>query len=308
MGDFEVIAVDDHSTDDTLHGLQAIARRDRRFRILRSSRPGLVSALNLGLERARSDYVARMDADDRMHPRRLALQYGYLERHSHVCALGSRVKIFPEETITEGLRAYIRWLNGCISEDAIARDIYLESPLAHPSVMFRRRAIIEAGGYAEGPFPEDYELWLRLSANGMVLAKLPQTLIEWRDSACRTSRLDPRYSRDAFDRLRARYLKNDPRLLRNRERLAIWGAGRNTRKRVRHLLEAGYRPIAWVDIDPRKIGNAIDGVPVVDPEWLARAGRPFVLSYVAVHGARECIEAELDRLGYRKGTDYLQVG
>lgn len=82
----------------------------------------------------------------------------------------------------------------------------------------------------------------------------------------------------------------------------------NTRKRAQDLLTYGYDPIAWIDIDPRKIGNRINGIPVVEPAWLHRRDRPFVLSYVAVHGARDCIEAELHGLGYRKGSDYLHVG
>jgi glycosyltransferase involved in cell wall biosynthesis len=306
---FEVIAVDDQSRDGTDRRLGDLARQDGRFRLLRTSHQGLVPALNLGLAQASSGLIARMDADDRMHLRRLELQVEYLARHPEIAVLGSRVHAFPEEGLTEGFREYIRWLNGCVSTNAIANDIYLESPLAHPSVTFRREPILRLGGYRDGNFPEDYELWLRLHQQGALLAKLPQTLLDWRDSADRTSRQDPRYARDAFDRLRAQYLARDPRLISNRDNLAVWGAGRNTRKRVRHLLAFGYRPLAWIDINPRKIGNRIDGVPVVGPEWLGRCGdRPFVLSYVAVHGARGCIEEELHHLGYRKGEDYIQVG
>jgi hypothetical protein len=249
-----------------------------------------------------------MDADDRMHPRRLELQYRHLMRHANIGVLGCRVRAFPSDALTEGFREYMRWQNGRISEEAIASDIYLESPLAHPSVMLRKGVVQRHGAYRPGMFPEDYELWLRLIKAGVSLAKLPQTLLDWRDGPARTSRRDPRCSKDAFDRLRARYLAHDPRLLRNRLNLAIWGAGRATRRRVRHLLKLGYRPAAWIDIDPRKIGNRIDGVPVVEPAWLAKVDRPFVLSYVAVHGARECIECELERLGYRKGVSYLNVG
>jgi len=307
-GNFEVLAVDDHSRDGGDTVVAALAAQDPRFRMLRSPGKGLVPALTFGMAQAQSGLVARMDADDRMHPRRLELQYRYLCEHPEVAVLGSRVRIFPEEALTVGLRSYLEWQNGCVSSPAIANDIYLEAPLAHPSVMFRKATIQAVGGYREGPFPEDYDLWLRLNAAGAVLAKLPQTLLDWRDTPGRSSRQDPRYSREAFDRLRARYLAKDPRLVRKRERLAIWGAGRGTRKRVRHLLDRGYRPSAWIDIDPRKIGNHLDGIPVVSPDWLARGDRPLVLSYVAVHGARGCIECELDRLGYRKGQDYLNVG
>ncbi|MEA3278617.1 MAG: glycosyltransferase, partial [Pseudomonadota bacterium] len=294
---FEVIAVDDHSEDGTDRRLEAMAIQDPRYRFFRSPAVGLVPALNFGLTQSSSALVARMDGDDRMHPRRLELQYEYLVHHPEISVLGSRVQAFPQEELTDGFRAYVRWQNGCVSESAIANDIYLESPLAHPSVMFRKQAILEAGGYRNGLFPEDYELWLRLLKAGQVLTKLPQTLISWRDSAARTSRRDPRCSREAFDRVRAHYLAQDRRVLGHRNNLAIWGAGRNTRKRAQHLLDRGFRPIAWIDIDPRKIGNRIDGVPVVEPRWLKGADRPFVLSYVAVHGARECIEGELDRLG-----------
>lgn len=305
---YEVIAVDDQSSDGTDQRLAEIAHRDRRYRLFRTSRQGLVPALNLGLSQASAELVARMDADDLMHPRRLELQQDYLDRQHEIGVLGTRVHAFPEETLTQGFREYIRWQNGCVATDAIAKDIYLESPLAHPSVMFRRNLITHHGGYRSGPFPEDYDLWLRLHRRGVRMAKLPQTLLEWRDSSFRTSRRDPRCSRLAFDRLRADFLAKDPRVVRNRRNLAIWGAGRNTRKRARHLLAHGYRPTAWIDIDPRKIGNRIEDVPVVDSSWLRRPLRPFVLSYVAVHGARECIEAELHRLGYLKGVSYLNVG
>ena len=75
------------------------------------------------------------------------------------------------------------------------------------------------------------------------------------------------------------------------------------------LVQQGFRPLAWIDIDPRKIGNRPDGMPVVEPAWLAgRQPKPLVLNYVTVHGARTRIEAELARLGYFKGRDYLHVG
>ncbi len=308
FGRFEVVAVDDHSEDRTGALLQQAAMADSRFRLLRSPEPGLVPTLNYGLDQARCDLIARMDADDLMHPRRLELQATHLQDNPGVDVLGSRVHGFPEEVLTDGFIEYLRWQNACIAETAIRNDIYLESPLAHPSVMFRRTVIQDAGGYLNGDFPEDYELWLRLIHRGARIEKLPQTLLDWRDDPDRTSRQDPRYSRQNFDRLRARYLIRDQRLAENRDQIAIWGAGRITRKRAGHLLELGIRPVVWVDIDPNKIGNRLDGVPVVDPSWLRREDRPFVLSYVAVHGARECIEADLHRMDYRKGEHYLHVG
>ena len=88
----------------------------------------------------------------------------------------------------------------------------------------------------------------------------------------------------------------------------IWGAGRRTRQRCAYLLEQGFRPRAWIDIDPRKIGRVIDGVPVCSPAVLDTAPRPFVLVYVTNHGARDAIATDLAARGYRRGQDWLAVG
>jgi hypothetical protein len=211
----------------------------------------------------------------------------------------------------KGMREYLRWQNACLAPEEIVHDIYLESPLTQPSVSFRRGVVRALGGYRDGDFPEDYELWLRLVHAGRRLGKCPEVLLDWRQRENSYSRTDPRFSTGAFGRLRARYLAQDPRLGRGRP-LAFWGAGRVTRKRCRYLSDLGYLPDAWIDVDPKKIGNRIQGVPVVSPEWLApraRCGaRPLVLAYVANHGAREQIAQRLEGLNYRRGVDYLMIG
>ncbi|MCF7984375.1 MAG: glycosyltransferase [Thiohalocapsa sp.] len=309
LTDFELLCIDDGSTDGGSAAVARLAASDARIRLLASPGKGLVDALNFGLDAARAPLVARMDADDLMHPRRLAPQAAAMQASPDISVLATRVRAFPEQALTDGFRAYIDWQNACVAPQAIADDLYLESPLAHPSVMLRGERIRNLGGYRRGPFPEDYELWLRLMRRGHVIAKLPQPLLLWRDHPRRLSRNHACYTREAFDRLRAGYLARDERVRAARGRLVIWGAGRRTRQRVRHLLDWGYRPAAWIDIDPRKVGNRLDGVPVVGPQWLhRRSPKPLVLSYVASHGARPCIEAELARFEYRKGMDYLHIG
>jgi len=306
--DFELLAVNDHSRDDSTAIVAAHARRDPRIRLLHARDHGLVAALNHGLHAAKTPLIARMDADDIMHPRRLELQYDYLQSHREITVLGTQVEAFSDQPILSGLSEYIRWQNGCVSPRQIADDIYLEAPLAHPSVMFRRHRIMAVGGYREGMFPEDYDLWLRLHRQGALMAKLPQVLLQWRDWPQRFTRTNPRCARQAFDRLRAKALARDPRLRYRERELVIWGAGRKTRLRAAMLLERGFHPVAWVDIDPRKIGNRLNGVPVVAPRWLKRDPKPLVLCYVANHGARELVERELRSYGYLKGQDFLQVG
>ena len=311
MDDLELVVVDDGSTDDGPGQVCRHSRKDPRVRLLANPGRGLVSALNHGLASARAPLVARMDADDRMHPQRLEAQVGALAARPHLSLVACQVRAFPDDSLGAGMREYMRWQNGCLSETQVTSQIYVESPFTHPSVLFRRDAVQALGGYRDGPFPEDYELWLRMAQAGLSMEKMPFELLEWRQHGSSLSRNDRRYAREAFDALRARYLSADPRLAPGRP-LVVWGAGRRTRQRSRWLQQAGRRFSAWVDIDPRKIGNRVDGLTVHPPGWLggryAHSPRPFVLGFVASHGAREAMGTALREMGYREGCDFLMVG
>jgi len=305
--DFELLAVDDGSDDASAELVAALARRDARVRLLQPGRVGLVAAISLGVAEARAPLVARMDADDLMHPDRLRLQRDFLAAHAEIALVASRVALFPRRLVRAGYAEYLRWQNRVLTPEQVAQQIYVESPFAHPSVMLRRSALEAVGGYRDGPFPEDYELWLRMHTAGLAMAKLPRVLLAWREGASRASRVDPRYARAAFDQLRARFLAHDPRLRQGRE-LAYWGAGRSTRLRAKLLIAQGFPPAAWIDLDPRKLGQTVWGAPVRPRAWLLKRPRPFVLVYVTNHGAHELISGWLAELGYAPGEDYLFVG
>lgn len=304
---YEVLAIDDGSSDESPMIIAAAAARDARIVPIIAGRIGLPAALNLGLTLARAPIIARMDADDAMHPTRLERQYHALQVNPDLALIASRVVAFPARAIRAGLREYLRWQNQVLTSEQIAAEIYVEAPFVHPSVMFRRAVVQELGGYTDHSWPEDYELWLRMHAAGMRMHKLPGNLLAWREHPTRATRVDPRYARDAFDTLRATYLARDPRLHSGRP-LVYWGAGRVTRQRARRLIERGFPPFAWIDIDPAKIGQTIWGAPVHAPAWLNRQPRPFVLVYVTNHGARDLIAGWLGEMGYQPGRDYLGVG
>ena len=304
----QVIAVDDCSRDASLQLLRLY--KDDRIRVIANHGRGLVSALNTGLAQCAAPLVARMDADDIMHHSRLEKQYEYLRAHPDVVLVATQARKFPQRLVQNGYREYMRWQNSVVSYVDVQNQIYIESPFAHPTVMFRRDSIRAAGAYRQGRFPEDYELWLRLLHDGYRMEKLPQVLLDWRESETRLSRVSQNYAREAFDRIRAEYLSRDGRI--QNKPLAFWGAGRKTRQRARHLLNNGFAPKVWIDIDPKKIGNRIDGVDVVEPAWLEQAvvddNKPFVLNYVNNHGARDIARTYLERIGYAMGRDYLEVG
>ena len=302
--DFELIAVNDNSTDSSTDILRSYD--DPRFRIFDNREKGIVSALNLGLEHCGFDLVARMDADDVMYATRLEKQSAMMSKDPSITLCASKARKFPEEMIRAGYVAYMRWQNACITEQDIKDQIYIESPFAHPSVMFRRKRILDLGAYRDGEFPEDYELWLRLFHAGESMMKLDEVLIDWRESDKRLSRTSSRYSEAAFEKLRAEYLAKDNRL-QNRD-IIFWGAGRKTRQRIQYLIDNGIRPSGWIDIDSKKAGNDYHGAKTCLPDSLLRyEDKPFVLNYVRNHGARDECRRFLDAAGYIMGVDYLDV-
>lgn len=304
---FEVLIVDDGSTDQSPSIAEDWEKKDSRFKLFRQSHTGIVKALNIGFEHAKSTLVARMDADDRMHPHRLQLQFTHMDQNPDIDLLACRVRLFSSDPISNGLQKYIDWQNLCTTREQIRANLFNEAPFAHPSVMIRRQCVRDIGGYIEGPFPEDYELWLRLHQRAAIMEKLSHVLLQWRDNSQRLSRTDPRYSRQAFDKVRANYLLTSQMVPGHRP-LAIWGAGRRTRRRAELFLRRFHPPQVWIDIDPHKIGKRYMDAKVVSPNWLSRTTRPFVLCYVNNHGAQHKIKIALKQMGYQELRDYLIVG
>lgn len=300
--DFECLVVDDGSIDDSAGIAGGFARRDRRFRLLQRPHEGLVASLEAGLDAARSPLVARLDADDWMRRDRLTKQITVLDEHPELEAVGSGVRLFPRRGLRDGRRAYERWLNALDSPERIWRERFIECPVAHPTLMVRRKRLATLR-YRDRGWPEDYDLMLRLLRDGPVVGTVPQRLVGWRDGPTRVSRTDPRFGLDRFTACRAWHLSRD--FLAKAPEYLLWGHGA-TGKALRRALETlGHRPKAIVEVHPRRIGNRIAGAPVVPITALEeRPPYPLVVS-VAGSGPRGEIRAHLHAYGYREGIDYV---
>jgi glycosyltransferase involved in cell wall biosynthesis len=305
FSDYEVVAVDDGSIDATADLLRAWAARDPRVRVLHRPRRGLVAALEDGRDRLRGRYLARMDADDVAEPRRLEAQLGLMTVCPELVGCGCHIRYFPDHEVLGGARRYEEWLNALLTPDQIERDLFVECPLAHPSFFLRTDAVDAAGGYRDLGWPEDYDLVLRLWEAGGRFGKAPETLLHWREGANRLSRVDAAYGPEAFRRLKVDVLKRT--LLRGRDGAVVWGAG-PTGKAFAQTLRAGGVPLlAFVDLDPRKIGQTIHGAPVVAPARLERYRGGLCLAAVGARGARNEIREALHGLGWAEMIDFLAV-
>jgi glycosyltransferase involved in cell wall biosynthesis len=302
FSDFEVIAVDDGSTDDTLLQLEEWATRDARVRVVPSRHSGLPHALALALEHAAGELIARFDADDTAEPGRFARQVELLDAHADVAACGTGVFYFPPAAVRAGARAYKQWLNSLHRPDEIASDMFVECPLAHPSLTARSDTVRAVGGYQDNGWPEDYDLILRLFEARYRLANVPEVLHNWRESAGRLSRVDARYTPAAFRRCKVHYLKRT--LLRGRAVL-VWGAGPVGKAFARELDAQNVTIAGFIDVDPRKIGRRIHGIPVHSHKEFDRSA--FIVAAVGNAAARTEIRAALNAGGLQELRDYCAV-
>lgn len=305
--DYDVLVFDDGSEDASLAILERAASRDPRLRVVGSERVGLVEALRRLVRAGDAPLLARMDADDTCHPRRLERQVEMLDRREGLALASCLIRCFPDELVAGGMRRYEAWLNSLVEPGEIARDIFVESPLCHPSVVLRREAYERAGGYLDDGLPEDYHLWLRMNRLGLPMAKVPEVLLCWRERPGRVTRTDPRCDPERLAELKLRYLADGP--LAGCDSLAIWGAGPTGRGWAGRLGRVGIEVVAHVDIDPRKVGRRTGtGAPIVEPDALA-GGIPggFLLVAVGAPGARSQIRDFLGALGLFDPGDFVCV-
>lgn len=300
--DWECVLIDDGSTDNGVRVARVTAECDPRVRLFTRPHAGLVAALNFGLEQCRAPWVARMDADDLMHRRRLELQLAAVEREPGLAGVGAHVRFFPRRGMTDGLRDYERWLNAVDSPAAVRREAYIESPLAHPTLLLRRELFKQAR-YEDRGWPEDYDLVLRLLGAGHELGVVRKRLHAWRDAPTRLTRTHAAYRQESLTACRAHHLAQQ--FLRTHDRYLLWGHGETGSALRRALLRHGKRPSHVIELHPRRLGNSIDGAPVVHPEALRELPRLPLIASVAGAGPRAEIRAFLAARELVEGRDFV---
>jgi len=302
LTDFECVIIDDGSRDATRSIARAWGAKDRRFRLVERDHHGIVATLNAGIDVCRADIVARMDGDDLMHRDRLAVQLTMLETDGTLAAVGCRVRLFPRHTLTDGLLRYERWLNSIDGTAAVARDAFIECPVAHPTLMLRRKVLAEFR-YRDRGWPEDWDLVARLLGAGERIGVAARKLLFWRDGPARLSRTHPNYSIDAFMACRAHFLASHQ--LRHHDQYVLWGYGDTGKALRRALTQHAKQPAAIVELHPGRIGQRIFGAPVIEPPALSSMRNVPILVSVAGARARGQIRNALAEMDFREERDFV---
>lgn len=264
LADFEIVAVDDGSSDGSGERLEREAARDPRLRVVRTPPRGLPAALNTALALARAPLVARQDADDLSHRDRFAAQVGWLRAHRGTAVVGCRVRLFPAAGYGAGMQRWAAWHNALLTHEQMHRERLIDSPLAHGTAVIRRAELEAVGGWHERGWAEDLDLWLRLFEHGARFAKLPRALYGWRQHARSSTRTDGRYARERFVDLKADALARG--LLARGRRATLVGVGESL--------------AAWQRALGGRVRVAVEARHAAR-EVFERHAAPFVLAYVA---------------------------
>lgn len=295
--DFELILIDNGSTDESCKVASEYASTDDRIVLIQEPKRGVVYAANTGIRASKGDYIARMDADDYSFPDRIGGQVEALKHDTTIDVVSGNIEYEGDEK-NKGFVAYVNWLNSIITNEEIRMNQFVEFPLANPSLMFRRIVFEKFGVFMDGDFPEDYEFFLRLQSHRVKMTKINSNVLRWRDSNQRLTRTDEKYSHSAFFRIKAKYLalwlaNNNP----FHPNVLIWGAGRVSRRRSDYLIDHGINISGYVDV--KQANNVIHYENVQGPE------KCFIVSYVANRGARDEIRSFLSSRGFTEGVNYI---
>lgn len=176
--DFEFIIINDGSTDITLDVLTEFAQTDKRIHVVSRENKGLVASLNEAIALAKAPLIARMDADDIAHPKRLEKQFEFMQKHSGVVCVGSYYEVIDEEGL--GLTVAKAPTDNEHIQDALMRG---HTVICHPTAMYRKNLVNAVGGYEQKFYlVEDLDLWLKLGEQGG-LANIPEPLLSYRTNS-----------------------------------------------------------------------------------------------------------------------------
>src|SRR5690606_26108982 len=200
---------------------------------------------------------------------------------------------------------FVEQINAWKTSEEIYLHRFVESPLAHPSVMFRKSLLEIYGGYSLDAVPEDYELWLRWMQHGVKMYKPPQKVLLWNDHTQRLSRNHHHYSREAFDKVRYQYLSQwlKPKL-KYLPPIYVCGGGKFARVKIR-LLESLSIPVKGIiDFKERKISEK----NFLSYEEIPPPGNMFIVSLISNRGKFSEVRGFLEARGYINGKDFILAG
>lgn len=300
--DWELLAVNDHSTDSSLELLQNYAQKDARIRVYNNTGNGIIAALRLAYSKSKGEFITRMDSDDLMEANKLEQLEKQLKQAGKGYLAVGQVNYFAEGELGQGYLNYANWLNELTQIGQNFREIYKECVIPSPCWMVYRADLDSCGAFEPDRYPEDYDLCFRFYAQGLKVLPSAAVLHQWRDYGTRTSRTHEHYANNQFISIKTHYFRQldyNPK-----GGLVLWGVGKRG-KAIAKALQKEAVSFRWLCNNPKKIGHNIYGVIVEAVEQLANIIDPQVIVSIASPDEQPLVCLELENLGLEAAKDYF---
>ena len=299
---WELILVDDHSSDHSYKLVNAFAEEDERIKLLKNSGSGIIDALQIAFKQSKGELITRMDSDDIMRPIKIEILVNKLltKQKNHV-AIGL-VNYFSEEGIKEGYKSYETWLNTLIKNGTNYSEIYKECVIPSPCWMIHREDFIACDAFNPNRYPEDYDMAFRFYKHGFTCIPCDTVIHDWRDYNTRTSRTHIHYAENHFIDLKLHYFLE---LDYNKNKiLVVWGAGNKGKTVAKKLIEKNIA-FEWICDNPKKIGRDIYGTILKPFNFLEEVTNAQSIITVANSEAQKDILEYMKRLNLKPIDDYV---
>lgn len=299
---WELIAVNDHSTDNSFKIVEEYAKKDSRIKLFDNYGNGIIEALRTAFAKSAGNMITRMDSDDIMTPDKLQILVGNLtERGVGNVAIG-QVRYFSEVGISDGYARYEKWLNALIAKGICYEEIYKECSIPSPNWLVYKEDLIKCGAFDLDFYPEDYDLTFRFYKYGLKCIPCEQVTHHWRDYSSRTSRTNEHYTNNYFLDIKLRYfLELD---YDSKRPLTVWGAGTKGKTIANHLVNKSVL-FHWICDNPKKIGHKIYDQELLNFNMLTGFENPQSIITVANEGAQLEILDYMNKQRMQPMKDYF---
>ncbi len=299
---WELIAVNDHSTDDTPKILENYAQQDSRIRVFHSDRPKLIPTLQVAYAQVKGILINRMDSDDNMPNDKIETLVTEWHKYGKGTVIAGGTEHFVDEGVVgDGFLKYEQWLNEVARTSTHYQEIYKECVIPSHCWIIHKDDLDAADAFNPLIYPEDYDLCFRFYQLGLQIIGIDKILHHWRDRSNRISRTWDEYKDNRYFDLKLRFFY---KLDRDYTRpLVLWGAGKNG-KDMAKLLQSKGDTFQWMCDNERKIGKDIYDVRLEHFETIPTLNRPQIMIVVSSPEGKKEIKALLLSWGKVPVTDY----
>lgn len=298
---WELLAVNDHSTDSSKEILDQWVQKDSRIESLENSGNGIIEALRTAFDKSSGEFIHRMDADDIMAKDKLSELLQLLKENGKGTVGTALVHYFADGGVSEGYEKYEKWINALSINGNHWDEIYQECVIASPCWLIYRSDLLKCEAFEPNRYPEDYDLVFRFYEQKMKVKAVQKKLHLWRDHTERSSRNDPHYRDSSFFQLKLDYfLKLERDESRN---LIVWGAGPKGKRMAKMLQKKGVA-FEWVSNNPNKHGKEIYDQLMKSFRSILEHKRPQLIITVAQRNAKKEIVSFLNSNGLVEKEDF----